>query len=76
MCETETPCVARCDLKWCLFCAPEKPLPIVTPVTSTFCPFSKVSTEKVESIVWLDKSSVELDLNSFRPTPASLAALA
>ena len=38
LCETELPWVARFDEKWWRLIAPAKPLPIVTPVTSTFCP--------------------------------------
>src|ERR1044071_7553653 len=40
-CETETPWVARNPLKLCRFIAPAKPLPMLVPVTSTYCPGRK-----------------------------------
>ena len=44
LCERELPCEARFELKWWRLMAPEKPLPLVVPVTSTICPTAKVST--------------------------------
>src|SRR5690606_9258864 len=43
-CDTELPWVASCMEKLCRLTVPAKPLPIVVPMTSTFCPTSKRST--------------------------------
>jgi hypothetical protein len=73
--ETELPWVARFDEKWCRLIAPAKPLPIVTPVTSTFCPAWNRSMSSVEpalnSAAWAAVSG-----NSRSTVPASTPALA
>ena len=38
LCERELPCDARFELKWWRLMTPEKPLPLVVPVTSTIWP--------------------------------------
>ena len=44
---TDTPWVARRPPKLCRFIAPAKPLPIETPVTSTFWPATKCSADEL-----------------------------
>ena len=44
LCERELPCEARLLLKWWRLITPEKPRPLVVPVTSTSWPTLNVST--------------------------------
>ena len=44
LCERELPCDARFELKLCRRMTPEKPRPLVVPVTSTSSPTLNVST--------------------------------
>ena len=44
LCERELPCDARFELKWWRLITPEKPRPLVVPVTSTSWPTANVST--------------------------------
>ncbi len=75
LCEIELPCEARFEEKWWRLIAPAKPLPIVMPCTSTFCPTLNSSTPIFSPTFSLARSSV-LARNSFSMWPASTAALA
>src|SRR5882672_630796 len=80
LCDTELPCDARFDEKWCRLMAPANPLPIVTPVTSTFCPTANRSTPSVAPAFTASECSaasvVGLTRNSRSAEPPSTPALA
>ena len=75
-CETELPWEAFWPPKWWRLMTPAKPLPTVTPCTSTSCPTLNSSTPILPPTLRLASSSALATRNSRSVWPASTAALA
>jgi hypothetical protein len=75
LCDTELPCVARLEEKLWRLMTPAKPLPMVVPLTSTFCPTLKMFTPTLEP-GWSSAACSALMRNSLSTEPASVPALA
>ena len=75
LCERELPCDARFELKWWRRMTPEKPRPLVVPVTSTSSPTLNVSTPMTPPSL-SSASCSGFTGNSRSSSPASTPALA
>src|SRR6185295_20025163 len=74
--EIELPCEAFCPPKWWRLMTPAKPLPMVTPCTSTFWPTLNISCTPSLAPTFSSAISFSFTLNSRSTRPASTAALA
>src|SRR5690348_15201031 len=75
-CDSELPCVASPIVKFQRLIVPWKPLPLVTPATSTICPTLNTSSALISAPTAYLPASASDRRNSHRPRPGSTFALA